>query len=196
MAPRIPNNPGAWPRFMRATTAAAYVDEVSVECFLRKVGSVYPGPCMGHGRGAKWDREEIGRGSCPRFYPELEAMIERLLRIGVPLIMFTPQKGSRDASGNRAGRLYSEPYSQHLVQTARVAKELPSHVTLEGCRHGGMTELGDAELTEQEIMSLSGHVTPAAARLYVKRTETQRLQAAIKRRDSVDARTKKGRESK
>ena len=44
-------------------------------------------------------------------------------------------------------------------------------------------KLGDAELTEQEIMSLSGHVTPAAARLYVKRTERQRLQAAIKRRD-------------
>ena len=141
---------------------------------------------------AKKSGEEVVRA----LYPELEAMIERLLRIGVPLIMFTPQKGSRDASGNRAGRLYSEPYSQHLVQTARVAKELPSHVTLEGCRHGGMTELGDAELTEQEIMSLSGHVTPAAARLYVKRTETQRLQAAIKRRDSVDARTKKGRESK
>ena len=101
---------------------------------------------------AKKSGEEVVRA----LYPELEAMIERLLRIGVPLIMFTPQKGSRDASGNRAGRLYSEPYSQHLVQTARVAKELPSHVTLEGCRHGGMTELGDAELTEQEIMSSVG----------------------------------------
>ena len=110
--------------------------------------------------------------------------------------MFTPQKGSKDASGNRVGRLYSEPYSQHLIQTARAAKGIPAHVTLEACRHGGMTELGDAELTEQEIMSLSGHVTPAAARLYVKRTERQRLQAAIKRRDSVDARTKKARELK
>lgn len=59
MARRSPNNPGAWPRFMRAATAAAYVDDVSVECFLRKVGAVYPGPCIGHGRGAKWDREEI-----------------------------------------------------------------------------------------------------------------------------------------
>ena len=28
------------------------------------------------------------------------------------------------------------------------------------CRHGGMTELGDAELTEQGVMSLSGHRTP------------------------------------
>jgi hypothetical protein len=41
-----------------------------------------------------------------------------------------------------------------------------------------MTELGDAELTEQQTMALSGHMTPEAARLYVKRTNTQRLMAA------------------
>lgn len=127
-----------------------------------------------------------------QLYPELEAMIERLPRLGVPIVMFEPQKGKRDADGRRPGRLYSEPYSQHLVQTARADARLPAHITLEACRHGGMTECGDAELTEQEIMSLSGHVTPAAARLYVKRTERQRLHAAIKRRASVNARTKKG----
>jgi hypothetical protein len=59
MPPRLPNNPGVWPRFMRAATAAAYVDEVSVECFLRKVGTVYPGPSWGKGRGARWDKETI-----------------------------------------------------------------------------------------------------------------------------------------
>jgi hypothetical protein len=45
-----------------------------------------------------------------------------------------------------------------------------------------MTELGDAELTEQGVMALSGHNTPEPARLYVKRTETQRAAAARKRR--------------
>ena len=50
------------------------------------------------------------------------------------------------------------------------------------CRHGGMTELGDAELTEQGVMSLSGHRTPDAARGYVKKTDVQRLAAARKRR--------------
>jgi len=55
-------------------------------------------------------------------------------------------------------------------------------VTLDTCRHGGMTELGDAELTEQEIMSVSGHLTPESARLYVKRTERQQLTAVRKRR--------------
>ena len=45
-----------------------------------------------------------------------------------------------------------------------------------------MTELGDAELTEQGVMSLSGHRTPEAARGYIKKTDTQRLSAARKRR--------------
>lgn len=50
------------------------------------------------------------------------------------------------------------------------------HVTLDACRHGGMTELGDAELAEQGVMALSGHKTPQAARLYVKRTAFERCE--------------------
>ena len=49
-----------------------------------------------------------------------------------------------------------------------------------------MTELGDAELTEQGIMALSSHTTPDAARGYVKKTERQRLAAARKRRAWVE----------
>ncbi len=62
---------------------------------------------------------------------------------------------------------------------------LPKHITLESCRYGEMTELGDAGLTEQQIMSLSGHVTPAAARVYVKRTKHQRLLGARMRRAAM-----------
>ena len=50
------------------------------------------------------------------------------------------------------------------------------------CRHGGMTELGDAELTEQGVMSFLGHRTPDAARGYVKKPDVRRLAAAKKRR--------------
>jgi len=50
-----------------------------------------------------------------------------------------------------------------LVQEARAKANLPKHVTFAACRHGGMTELGDAGLTEPQIMSLSAHETPAAA---------------------------------
>ena len=49
------------------------------------------------------------------------------------------------------------------------------------CRYGGMTKHGDVELTEQGVMTLSGHKTPQAVRLYVKRTERQRIGAARKR---------------
>ena len=51
---------------------------------------------------------------------------------------------------------------------------------------GGMTELGDTGLTEPQIMSLSAHETPAAARVYVKRTEMQRVAAARKRRQFAE----------
>ena len=72
------------------------------------------------------------------------------------------------------------------MQEARVKAGLPKHVTFAACRHGGMTELGNAGLTEPQIMSLSAHETPAAARVYVKRTELQRVAAARKRRQFVE----------
>jgi hypothetical protein len=51
-----------------------------------------------------------------------------------------------------------------------------------------MTELCNSDLTEQQIMALSTHKTPDAARVYVKRTELQRLVAARKRRDFIGRR--------
>jgi hypothetical protein len=44
---------------MRAETAAAYCDEVSVEAFLRRVGSDYPGARHMSGRGRVWLKSEI-----------------------------------------------------------------------------------------------------------------------------------------
>ncbi len=49
-----------------------------------------------------------------------------------------------------------------------------------------MTELGDAGLTESQVMALSAHETPAAARIYVKRTQLQRLAAARKRPSFIE----------
>lgn len=53
------HNPGSWPRLMRAETAAAYVDEVSVEAFLRRAGKVYPAGRKISGRGQVWIREDL-----------------------------------------------------------------------------------------------------------------------------------------
>ena len=111
-------------------------------------------------------------------YPELEAYLKDLPRLGTPIVV---TKGSRGPS-----RLYAMVYAQAKVREARAKGGLGVHVTLDTCRHGGMTELGDAELVEQSVMALSGHKTPQAARLYVKRTDIQRMKAARKRRAFVE----------
>ena len=46
---------------MRATTAAAYLDEVSVNLFRRRVGSIYPKPVNIRGRGELWLREDLDK---------------------------------------------------------------------------------------------------------------------------------------
>lgn len=138
-------------------------------------------------RRSVWKVLESRSGSgTRRLYPELEDAIAALPRLGVPLVMFKPVRGPKGEDGARLPRLYSEPYAQHLVQQIRKDARLPATFTLEACRHGGMTELGDSELTEQQVMTLSTHATPDAARLYVKRNERQEVAAANKRRDYVD----------
>ena len=113
------------------------------------------------------------------FYPELEGYLASLPRLGLPIVLTTGARGIPHP--------YSHFYARSLVRRARTTVRLGSHVTLDACRHGGMTELGDAELTEQGVMTLSGHRTPEAARLYIKRTHRQREMAARKRRAWVDA---------
>lgn len=113
-----------------------------------------------------------------RFYPETENYLAGLKKLGVPIVLTPGTRGEE--------RPYSYSYARALVRRARKKAGLPSHVTLTACRHGGMTELGDAELTEQGIMALSAHSTPDAARGYVKKTERQRLAAARKRRAWVE----------
>jgi integrase len=113
-----------------------------------------------------------------QLYPELEAYLATLPRLGLPIVLTAGERGP--------ARPYSKSYARRRVREARIAAGLGAHVTLDACRHGGMTELGDAELTEQGVMTLSGHKTPQAARLYAKRTERQRVSAARKRREWVE----------
>jgi hypothetical protein len=113
-----------------------------------------------------------------RFYPEIEAYLADLKKLGVPIVLTPGERGTE--------RPYSYSYARAVVRRARQKAGLGSPVTLTACRHGGMTELGDAELTEQGVMALSAHRSPEAARLYVKKTEQQRLAAARKRRAWVE----------
>ena len=62
-----------------------------------------------------------------------------------------------------------EPYSfsgmQKIVQRMRKEIGLPVTFTLDACRHGGMTELEEAELAEGQGRALSAHRTRELRRL-------------------------------
>ena len=107
-------------------------------------------------------------------FPELESYLGSLPRLGLPIVLTAGRRGP--------ARPYSAEYAQRKVREARQFASLGNHVTLDACRHGGLTELGDAGATEFEGMAASMHKTPQALRLYVKRSETQRMNAARKRR--------------
>lgn len=114
-------------------------------------------------------------------FPELTSYLDSLERLGVPIVLLKPQ-----GKEPKPARPFKLRDARARVRRAAIKAKLPSYLTLAACRHGGLTELGDAELTEQGVMALSGHRTPEAARLYVKRTETQRVAAARKRRAWVE----------
>lgn len=44
---------------MRAETAAAYVDERSVDAFRRAVGTLWPRPLRIRGKGERWLKEDL-----------------------------------------------------------------------------------------------------------------------------------------
>jgi hypothetical protein len=71
---------------------------------------------------------------------------------------------------------------EKLVQTLREKIDGVSKLfTLDACRHGGMTELKEAELTEGQGRALSGHKTAQAYRGYAKETMRRALAATRKR---------------
>ncbi|WP_424956119.1 hypothetical protein [Hyphomicrobium sp. 1Nfss2.1] len=114
------------------------------------------------------------------FFPELSEHLDRLQRLGTPIVLMAPAR-------KRKGRVLDpRPFlmreARKRVRQAADVAGLPPWLTLDACRHGGMTELADSDLTEEQEMSLSGHSTPDAKRRYVKRTDAQRLTAARKRR--------------
>ncbi|WP_092865531.1 hypothetical protein [Hyphomicrobium facile] len=115
-------------------------------------------------------------------FPELTAYLEGLDRLGVPVVLMMPKRGK-----SKPARPFKMRDARARVRKAATKAKLARDLTLAACRHGGLTELGDAELTEQGVMALSGHKTPEAARLYVKRTETQRVTAARRRRAWIES---------
>jgi hypothetical protein len=87
--------------------------------------------------------------------PERPSCAALIGRAGLPLRADDPERGSRRNEG------ITKPFSfngmKKIVHTMRDKIGLPSTFTLDACRHGGMTELEEAELTDGQGRALSAH---------------------------------------
>ena len=117
--------------------------------------------------------EELTDDGLIQFYADAEAVLARLPRRGVPMILKAKANGT------------TEPFKimqmGKLVRKLRDRLGLPATFTLDACRHGGMTELEEAELTDGQGRALSGHRTQRAYEGYAKRTLARALPATRKR---------------
>jgi hypothetical protein len=117
--------------------------------------------------------EEATDSAIVKFYEDAEAVLARLPRRGVPMILREVRNG------------VTKPFSfsgmQKIVHAMRDKIGLPSTFTLDACRHGGMTELEEAELTDGQGRALSAHKSQQAYEGYAKRTMGRALSATRKR---------------
>lgn len=124
-----------------------------------------------HKTGAVMDHPLEADGE--KFYADAEDVLSHLTRRGVPMILREVEKGK--------SKPFAFPTMQHIVQRMRKKLNLPDYFTLDACRHGGMTELEEAELTEGQGRALSAHKTQQSYAGYAKRTEARMLSATRKR---------------
>ena len=117
--------------------------------------------------------ERLPDGTIVKFYEDAEAVLAKLTRRGTPMIL-------REV-GDGMAKPYSFSGMQKIVQRMRKEIGLPANFTLDACRHGGMTELEEAELTEGQGRALSAHRTRESYAGYAKRTEARMLSATRKR---------------
>jgi hypothetical protein len=108
-------------------------------------------------------------GAAVPLYADAEAILRQVPRYGISIV------------AKRDGTLYGDGtlLSKRVREIADKAG-LPAF-TLDAARHGGMTELEEAGLTEGEGRVLSKHRTGAAYRGYAKETELRVLRATKKR---------------
>jgi ATP dependent DNA ligase domain len=114
--------------------------------------------------------EETADGVRTLFYEEAEAVLAQVPKLGLGIVMRTrgqPQK-------------WDAMSMARLVRGLREQLGLPSTFTLDACRHGGMTELEEAELTDGQGRALSAHKSKTYEG-YAKRTEKRALAATRKR---------------
>ncbi|WP_426424218.1 hypothetical protein [Bradyrhizobium genosp. A] len=122
--------------------------------------------------------EEVVDREIIKFYAEAEEFLSHLAKLGVPMIMRRIERGGHKGEA----KVWSYPGMEKVVQQMRKKIDGMSVLfTLDACRHGGMTELEEAELTDGQGRALSGHKTAQAYRGYAKETMQRALAATRKR---------------
>lgn len=121
-----------------------------------------------------------------RFYEDAEAVLARLPRRGIPMILRETLPSRRRPDQMKGSKPFSFSGFEKIVQRMRAEIGLPSTFTLDACRHGGMTELEEAELTDGQGRALSAHSSKAYDG-YAKRTEKRALAATRKRHAHIIA---------
>lgn len=105
-----------------------------------------------------------------KFYEDAETVLLHLKKRGTPMVL-------REVAKDK-----SKPFSfsgmQKIVQRMRKELELPTYFTLDACRHGGLTELEEAELTDGQGRALSAHRTQESYEGYAKRNLPRALSAS------------------
>ena len=73
-------------------------------------------------------------------------------------------------------------YMRHTTKAMVAAARIPTNLTFTSWRHGGMTELGDADLTDAQIRAISRHKDARTLPRYIKKTQRQIIAGTQKRR--------------
>src|SRR5262249_25038017 len=107
-------------------------------------------------------------------FPELVAELDAIKRerIGGLMIM-------RDWGNRAPWPTWSSPDNPELTFMITKARKimraagLRSELSFTSFRHGGLTEMGDADLTDRQIIAQSRHKSPKILKHYVKKTARQ-----------------------
>ena len=135
----------------------------SIRVYHHKTGEVVDHPL----------EEILPDGSTTKFYAEAEEVLSHLPRRGISMVL-------RDL-GDGKFKTYSVSGMEKIVQRMRKTLDMPHTFTLDACRHGGITELEEAELTDGQGRALSTHRTQDTYVRYAKRTAPRILSATRKR---------------
>jgi hypothetical protein len=116
-------------------------------------------------------------------YPELQSELDAIKRERIAGLMIR-----RDWGDRAPWPVWPRPDDPDLTYMSRRVKGimraagLRLELTFASFRHGGFTEMGDAELSDRQIMAQGRHKSTKVLPKYVKRTERQIAKGTRKRR--------------